>query len=174
MLWLPKRCRPLYKREARGGVTGAGLPIMNVAEFEDLLDRLGEDMSNWPAPQREAAAALLRTSEQARAVLDESRMLRRALSAPPVRASAGLSDRIMQGIDRSAVQPAVDSAQPSRHAYSGPAFLTWPRSPRFILAVCFVIGMGVGLYPSLVRKELSPIDFPHFLAYAMDISRVAD
>jgi hypothetical protein len=69
---------------------------MNIADFEDLLDRLGDDIPSWPVPLQEAADLLLRSSEDARRLLDESRQLRRALSGPPVRATAGLTERILQ------------------------------------------------------------------------------
>jgi hypothetical protein len=36
---------------ADGGIARA----MDIAEFEDLIDRLGEDLSRWPAGQRQAA-----------------------------------------------------------------------------------------------------------------------
>jgi hypothetical protein len=147
---------------------------MNVADFEDLLDRLGEDMSSWPAPQREAAAVLLRSSDEARALLDQAKLLRRALSAPPLRAGAGLADRIMVGIESPLPKPAAVAAEPSRSWISGLADLISPRSPGFILAACFFIGICVGLYPSLLPDRSSQVDFPDFLAYAMDISRVTD
>jgi hypothetical protein len=71
---------------------------MNIADFEDLLDRLGDDIPSWPVPLQEAADLLLRSSEDARRLLDESRRLRRALSGPPVRATAGLTERILQAV----------------------------------------------------------------------------
>jgi len=67
---------------------------MNAKEFEDLIDRQGEDMSAWPAAQRQAAECLLATSPEAQAVLDEARALRAALAAPAVRAPPGLAERI--------------------------------------------------------------------------------
>lgn len=82
--------------------------MMNIADFEDLLNRLGDDLPNWPAPQQEAADLLLQSSEQARRLLDESRLLRHALAAPPVRASAALTERIMQAVR--APQPADPEA----------------------------------------------------------------
>src|SRR5258708_7159523 len=94
ILWLPRAPPLLKKQKNYSGLIGAGLPTMNVADFEDLLDRLGDDMSTWPAPQQQSAAALLRSSDEARRVLDEARRLRRALSAAPIRARAGLTDRI--------------------------------------------------------------------------------
>jgi hypothetical protein len=74
------------------------LSSLNLADFQDLLDRLGEDLSTWPAPQQQAAASLLEASEPARALLEEARLMRRALVSPPVRAPAGLADRIMQAL----------------------------------------------------------------------------
>jgi hypothetical protein len=150
---------------------------MNVADFEDLLDRLGDDMSTWPAPQQQSAADLLRSSDQARLLLDEARRLRRALSAAPVRAGAGLTDRIMLAVPHAVPvpKPAATSTKPSRPWISGLALLVVsPRSPGLILAVCFLIGIIVGLYPSLLPDQSSRIDFPGFLAYAMDISRVTE
>lgn len=91
--------------------------MMNIADFEDLLDRLGDDLSLWPAPQQQAADLLLRSSEQARLLLDESRLLRRALSAPPVRAPSRLTERIMRGVskaneaDPAATEPNADDPE---------------------------------------------------------------
>jgi hypothetical protein len=68
---------------------------MDVSEFEDLIDRLGEDMSRWPDGQRVAAEELLASSCEARTLLAEARTLRQALAGPPVRAPAGLADRIV-------------------------------------------------------------------------------
>ncbi|WP_027556716.1 hypothetical protein [Bradyrhizobium sp. Cp5.3] len=67
---------------------------MDVTEFEDLIDRLGEDLSRWPDDQRLPAEELLACSAAAQSLLEEARTLRSALEAPPVRAPAGLADRI--------------------------------------------------------------------------------
>ena len=67
---------------------------MNAKEFEDLIDRHGEDFSCWPDVLREAAATLLVSSPAARALLEEARFIRDVLSAPPVCAPMGLADRI--------------------------------------------------------------------------------
>lgn len=85
---------------------------MTLADFQDLLDRQGEDLSLWPTPQQQAAALLLETSEPARAALEEARQMRQALAAPPVRAPAGLTDRIMQRIRNSDAVSSTDGAQP--------------------------------------------------------------
>jgi hypothetical protein len=68
---------------------------MDVSVFEDLIDRLGEDMSRWPDGERVAAEQLLASSGEARALLEEARMLRQALAGAPVRSPAGLTDRIV-------------------------------------------------------------------------------
>jgi hypothetical protein len=164
----------LKKQKNYSGLIGAGLPTMNVADFEDLLDRLGDDMSTWPAPQQQSAAALLRSSDEARLVLDEARRLRRVLSAPPIRARAGLTARIMQAVPPAVPKSEVTPALLSRWRLGVPAFLASPRSPGLILAICFLIGIFAGLYPSLLPDEASRTDFPGFLAYAMDISRVTE
>jgi hypothetical protein len=68
---------------------------MDVTEFEELIDRLGEDLSLWSDDRRLPAEELLLGSAAAQALLDEARVLRQALAAPPVRAPAGLADRIV-------------------------------------------------------------------------------
>jgi hypothetical protein len=171
---LPKHRHLLKKRKKYSGLIGTGWPTMKVADFEDLLERLGDDMSAWPAPLQRSAADLLRSSDEARLLLEEARRLRRALCAPPVRAPAGLTDRIMLSIPRTDPEPAARPAPPLRPRNSAPAWLLLPRAPGLILAVCFLIGIFVGLYPSLLPDPSSRIDFPSFLAYAMDISRVTD
>lgn len=61
---------------------------MDVTEFEELIDRLGEDLSLWPDDRRLPAEELLARSSTAQALLEEARTLRQALAAPPVRAPA--------------------------------------------------------------------------------------
>ncbi len=78
---------------------------MNVAEFEDFIDRLGEDMSQWPESQRLAATQLLESSDEARVLLDQATVLRQALSGSPIRAPAGLADRIVSAAMRQTAAP---------------------------------------------------------------------
>jgi hypothetical protein len=86
---------------------------MDVREFEDLVDRLGEDTSRWPDAQRDAAASLLSSSAEAAEVLARARALREALTVPPVHAPAGLADRIFAAAIRiKAEQSLVDSDAP--------------------------------------------------------------
>ena len=93
---------------------------MDVREFEDLLDRLGEDTSRWPDAQREAAAELLSSSVEAAELLAQARALREAFAGPAVRAPAGLADRIFAAASRLKAEQslvdgeaAVDATQPS-------------------------------------------------------------
>lgn len=81
---------------------------MDVTEFEDLIDRLGEDLSLWPDDRRLPAEALLAQSSAAQALLEEARALRQMLSAAPVRAPAGLADRIVAA----AAKMKGDTAEP--------------------------------------------------------------
>ena len=81
---------------------------MDVSEFEDLIDRLGEDMSRWPDGQRAAAEGLLASSRDARALLEEARMLRQALARPAARAPAGLVDRIVTASKLNAEAPRAE------------------------------------------------------------------
>ena len=73
---------------------------MDVSEFEDMIDRQGEDISLWPEAERLRALDLLASSDDARRLLDEARLLRQAMAAPAVRAPAGLADRIVAAAGR--------------------------------------------------------------------------
>jgi hypothetical protein len=83
---------------------------MDLAQLQDLIDRLGEDMASWPAEQRAAAEALLLSSGEARERLAAAQRLRAALAAPPVRAPAGLADRILAAARR----PPADAGDDDR------------------------------------------------------------
>jgi hypothetical protein len=88
---------------------------MDAVMFEDLIDRLGEDLSRWPSDQRLAAEQLLATSAAARTLYEEARMLRKALNAAPVGAPAGLADRIAAAAGRLKVELALrDEAEANR------------------------------------------------------------
>ncbi|WP_349631511.1 hypothetical protein [Bradyrhizobium tropiciagri] len=109
---------------------------MDVATFEDLIDRLGEDLSRWPDDQRLAAMQLLASSAEARALYEEASALRKALAAPPVRAPAGLVDRIVTAAAKLPSEPAAsadkpdDAERPDEPAQPGKAL------PVLLLAFC--------------------------------------
>jgi hypothetical protein len=78
--------------------------VMDIADFEDLIDRLGDDPSRWPDDQRREAEGLLAVSADAQSLLAEAKAVREALAAP-VRAPAGLADRIVAAAKQTAVEP---------------------------------------------------------------------
>ncbi len=97
---------------------------MDVGAFEDLIDRLGEDLSRWPDAQRLAAEGLLASSAEARALHDEARTLRQLLASPPVRAPAGLADRIIAAAGKLKAEPVAtpaDAETPTESGATGPS-----------------------------------------------------
>lgn len=84
---------------------------MDVSEFEDLIDRLGEDLTRWPEDRRLAAEALLANSSEARAFHEEAKTLRAALAAPPVRAPPGLANRIVAAASKQKAEQAASSSE---------------------------------------------------------------
>ena len=84
---------------------------MDVTEFEDLIDRLGEDLTRWPEELRLAGEALLAASSEARALVEEARSIREALAASPVRAPAGLADRIAAAAAQQPAEPDAPSPE---------------------------------------------------------------
>jgi hypothetical protein len=86
---------------------------MDVATFEDLIDRLGENLSRWPDDQRLAAEQLLASSAEARTLHEEAVAVRRALAAPPVRAPQGLVDRIVTAAAKLPAEPAASDDEPA-------------------------------------------------------------
>lgn len=81
---------------------------MDVTEFEELIDRLGEDLSLWPDDRRLPAEQLLAQSPAAQVLLEQARALRHALAAPSIRAPKGLADRIVAA----AAKMKGDTAEP--------------------------------------------------------------
>lgn len=69
---------------------------MSIADFQDLIDRCGHDLSRWPDGVRQAAAQLLSTSPDAQAIQAAARDLAALAKAQaPVKAPAGLAARIV-------------------------------------------------------------------------------
>lgn len=149
---------------------------MDIDDFEDRVDRWGEDVSAWPEPSRSDARALLRTSAEARQVLADAVALRTALSArASVRAPAGLTDRILAAareadanstsaaapVAAAAMPPPVPSsiakARPARRPapVSVPgwrarltALVAPPLRPAIVLSACFLLGIATSLWTS--------------------------
>lgn len=69
---------------------------MDEAQFQDLVDRQGEDLTRWPEGVRAEAEQLLIVSETARRILDNAISLRAAfVSMRPARAPKDLVARIL-------------------------------------------------------------------------------
>jgi hypothetical protein len=107
---------------------------MDVREFEDLIDRMGEDLSRWPDAQRLAAEGLLASSAEARVLHDEARTLRQLLAGPPVRAPAGLANRIVAAAGKMKSEP-VAPADTEPTAESGAAAPSGKVLPVLLLAL---------------------------------------
>lgn len=69
---------------------------MDEAQFQDLVDRQGEDLTRWPEAIRIEAERLLLVSDTARRILNDAVALRAAFAASrPIRAPRDLAQRIM-------------------------------------------------------------------------------
>ncbi len=151
---------------------------MGVVEFEDWLDRLGDDVSKWPDPQRLAAQALLARSAEARALLAEAKILRAALQAPAVKAPAGLADRIIRQAVRPTPSPVAQKSIPDNKTpvwarLSGLVPASY-RSSAVLLPLCFVVGLLVGLFNSPEEVDGSQLDLPSYVAHVVDAAHEAD
>ncbi|MGY3534071.1 hypothetical protein [Bradyrhizobium sp. USDA 4452] len=124
---------------------------MDVATFEDLIDRLGEDLSRWPDDQRLAAVQLLASSAEARSLYEQASAVRRALTAPPVRAPKGLVDRIVTAAAKlpqqelaqelsqePASEPTAPEEQPNDAQAQGDTAQQGKVLPALLLALCLL------------------------------------
>ena len=71
------------------------MTTLSVDQFIDLLDRLGADLTHWPSPQREAAEALIASSDDAATAFAQAVNLDRSLKAASPKAPKELADRIV-------------------------------------------------------------------------------
>ena len=128
---------------------------MDVATFEDLIDRLGEDLSHWPDDQRLAAVQLLASSAEARALYEEASALRKALAAPPVRAPAGLVDRIVSAATKLPSEPAAPADEPNDARSPDESAQPGKVLPVLLLAFCLLPALA----PPALMLEL-PLSLP--------------
>lgn len=127
---------------------------MDIATFEDLIDRLGEDLSCWPDDQRLAAVQLLASSAEARTLYEEASALRQALKAPPVRAPAGLVDRIAAAAAKLPQQPAAVADEPKAAEASDETVPAGKVLPALLLALCLLPALAP---PALLDEPGLPI-----------------
>ncbi|WP_338077293.1 hypothetical protein [Bradyrhizobium quebecense] len=132
---------------------------MDVATFEDLIDRLGEDLSRWPDDQRLAAVQLLASSAEARTLYEQASAVRRALTAPPVRAPKGLVDRIVTAAAKlpqdvlpqePAPEPDAPTDQSNDAQAPGDAAQQGKVLPALLLALCLLPALAP---PALMLAE---------------------
>ena len=127
---------------------------MDVATFEDLIDRLGDDLSRWPDDQRLPAVQLLASSAEARALYEEASAVRRALAAPPVRAPAGLVDRIVLAAAKLPKEPAAPVDEPKDAEASSESAPVGKVLPALLLALCLLPALAP---PALLDEPGLPI-----------------
>jgi hypothetical protein len=147
---------------------------MNVVEFEDLLDRLGDDLASWPLDRQNEARVLLAQSAEAKELLREAQAMRGLLARPPVSAPAGLADRIMTQAARA---PAVTKAPEKRPLIEALLRSFWPASPAWrmaFLSVCFAIGVFGGIFHNMTRLDRNEVDFHDFVASIVDVTYFKD
>ncbi|WP_349644592.1 MULTISPECIES: hypothetical protein [unclassified Bradyrhizobium] len=164
---------------------------MNLDEFEDWLDRLGEDVSRWPDPQRSAAEALLADSAAARDLLEEAKALREALAAPKLRAPAGLAGRILAEAGRMATESPAPTAAPAppadrkvaventerpvpRSRWRLPLPITYRSRAAVLLPLCFVVGLMFGLLTHPEEAETDQVDLTGYVAHLIDLAHAFD
>lgn len=141
---------------------------MDLEEFEDLVDRWGEDVQRWQSPFREQAAELLRTSKPAREILNRATLLRRAIAdAAPVRAPAGLASRITAAAGRRPAAP-MGGSDRTRQAWFEYAVEMPPLRSAVLLTLCFLIGASAALMSVPIQGNAEQVDFPTLLVRAVN------
>jgi hypothetical protein len=134
---------------------------MDIEEFEDLVDRLGDDLSKWPEAAREVGERLLANSPAAREIMEEAALVRQAFSqgrAEP--APAGLADRIVLRAmaHRAPPRPAREPLK-GRFAFPTPS-LAFSFRPAVLLPLCFVVGLALSLFPIWRSGTATQIEVP--------------
>jgi hypothetical protein len=138
---------------------------MDIEEFEDLLDRLGEDVSTWPADKQRPAARLLAESSEAQDLMRDAVALKGLMARPPVSAPSGLSERIFER--------AAAMQEPQKQAEIPPAYQLrsiWRRHWGTIFAACFVAGVVTGVVHSHFRNPAAPVAIHDYVAYVLNFT----
>jgi hypothetical protein len=122
---------------------------MQVEEFEDLLDRHGEDLAKWPVAARDAGLDLLRTSQDARDLLEGAREMREMFGpAGQTLAPPDLAGRVISA---------------AMQAEAVPARASWLR-PLLGLSLCCAVGFTLSFVPAIDGGQTVRVDLPALLA----------
>lgn len=119
------------------------LPEMSIDRLRQVLDSYGARPEMWPSSEREAALALVLSTPEAKALLEEAEALDRMLdAAPQIEPSAALRARILDGIPKAPVS-LLDRLDQL-------AARLWPFGPRWrpaaALAGAAALGIAVGAW----------------------------
>lgn len=119
---------------------------ISLERFAAIVDAYGASPMRWPADERGAAEALLAFSADARALLDEARMLDGVLAAAPVEVpSDALVARLMAARPRPATP--VPAGKP-RSIFRELISAIWPNGspaiPAGALAASIMLGIALG------------------------------
>lgn len=124
---------------------------MNLDRLRDIVGAYGAAAHRWPADEREAAIALVETSDAARALLDEALQLDLMLDAAPAAepASDMLVSRIMAARPRAVSGEIVKpTASPAPGFWRGLIAELWPYGtpavPAGALAASIMLGITFG------------------------------
>lgn len=142
---------------------------MDVSEFEDCLDRFGEDFSRWPSDKRTAALALLSKSDEAKALLRDAQDMRGLFAGAPVAAPAGLADRIVAQASLQRTAPADAESSYDFGAFFGGILSTRPVWRVALLSACFAAGLFFGVFHSMSRLDVNEVDLHDFVATVVNI-----
>ena len=134
---------------------------ISLERFAAIVDAYGASPMRWPADERGAAEALLAFSADARALLDEARMLDGVLAAAPVEVpSDALVARLMAARPRPATP--VPAGKP-RSIFRELISAIWPYGspaiPAGALAASIMLGIALGSVSeiaSIITYSFSP------------------
>ena len=142
---------------------------MDIDEFEDLLDRLGEDISTWPIDKQRPAAKILAESSEAQELMRDAVALRGLMARPPMSAPTGLSERIFER--------AAAMQEPQKKTEIPPAYRLvsiWRRHWGTVFAACFVAGVLTGVFNSHFRNPSAPAAIHDYVAYVLNFTYNVD
>ncbi|HEX9462856.1 MAG TPA: hypothetical protein VGB82_09675 [Alphaproteobacteria bacterium] len=117
--------------------------MMNPNRLKTLLDAYGADPRRWPAAERAAAQALLVSSVDARAAVQDAQRLDALLDRVPVSADAVADPALLAAIIATTVPPAGRRpARPWTEAFAARFAFGWPNFAA--LAAAAVVGFLIG------------------------------